>query len=91
MSLVNLSSDPGPRDKPTVQEMQETTWRPCVVQRTFFKWLLVWVTGSAWVICDESHHLPHEVGRIMNPILQKRKLRLEEVRSLQRPLWQCFG
>ena len=37
MSLVNLSSDPGPRDKPTVQEMQETTWRPCVVQRTFFK------------------------------------------------------
>jgi len=37
MSLVNLSSDPGPRDKPTVREMQETTWGPCVVQRTFFK------------------------------------------------------
>ena len=37
MSLMSLSSDPGLRDKPTVQEMQETTWRPCVVQSKFFK------------------------------------------------------
>lgn len=27
-------------------------------------------------------HLPHEVARIMNPILQKEKLRLEEESSL---------